>query len=111
MLPAAFSDSLTIAALRFTPVAAICFREDFHLQVDGHAGHTQRKNGSQSGAILSNVNVVLQNAWHTAIRFITTLVVSIPSHFQIHTVRFGTNWGRSRKDSIHIAEPRCIETN
>lgn len=39
-LPASFSESLSFLALQFTPVVAINFREDFHLQVDGHAGHT-----------------------------------------------------------------------
>ena len=42
MLPAAFSAPLTVGALRFTWVVATNFPEDFHLQVDVHAGHTSK---------------------------------------------------------------------
>ena len=41
-LPASFSTPLTAGALRFTRVVATNFPEDFHLQVDYHAGHTLR---------------------------------------------------------------------
>jgi len=46
LLAAAFSDSLAILALRFTRVVATNSPEDFHLQVDCHAGHTKEKKGA-----------------------------------------------------------------
>ncbi len=47
--PAAFSDTLTRAALRFARIVATNSPEDFHLQVDGHAGHTRRPRANARG--------------------------------------------------------------
>jgi hypothetical protein len=41
-LATSFSAPLAVGALWFARVVAINFPEDFHLQVEGHAGHTRK---------------------------------------------------------------------
>lgn len=57
-LPASFSASLTIHALRFAWVATTNSPEDFHLQAIVHAGHT-----NATGAMADAVAPVVVLAW------------------------------------------------
>ena len=52
-LPASFTPASRSDALRFASLAVTSSREDFHLQVDAHAGRTKR-NGAEIRAVAVN---------------------------------------------------------
>src|SRR3981081_3600889 len=48
-LPASFTPASRSDALRFASLAVTSSREDFHLQVDAHAGRTSERPGNNAG--------------------------------------------------------------
>jgi hypothetical protein len=51
-VPASFTPASRSQALRFTSLAVTSLREDFHLQVDAHAGRTNKTAGREPGRLL-----------------------------------------------------------
>jgi hypothetical protein len=53
--PASFTPASRSHALRFTSLAVTSLREDFHLQVDAHAGRTNKKARREGGLSVAQI--------------------------------------------------------